>query len=472
MRLIALRVLLAGLVLWGACDPMRVAVAEVPRTRTEITLSFAPVVRAAAPAVVNIYTRKALERSPLDPFLSDPFLRQFFGGSRGRGAPERERQNSLGSGVILRADGLIVTNHHVVEDADEIMVVLSDRREFTAEVIGADEAADLALLRIDGGGERLPALPLGDSDQLEVGDLVLAIGNPFGIGQTVTSGIVSALARTTAEVAADLSFIQTDAAINPGNSGGALVTVDGRLVGINTAIFTRGGGSIGIGFAIPINLVKALVRAVEGGGDRLARAWLGAEVKPVDAQLAANLGLGRPSGVLVDRFYPGGPAERAGMARGDILLTVDGREVIDPKGLNFRLAIGELGHAAALQVWRGGQTLDLDLPLETPPYDPEPQVTKLVGRHPLAGATVANLSPGFNKDLGIDQFARGVAVLRVDRGSPAARMRLKRGDRIAAIDDQAIDEVRELEQILTVRRPPWRLEIERAGRRLAVVINR
>jgi S1-C subfamily serine protease len=282
-----------GLRLFGFALALSVAGAsgaeEVPRSRAEIGLSFAPVVRAAAPAVVNIYARKQQHRSAANPFSSDPFFRFFLPEFGGGAVPDDMPENSLGSGVIVDTHGLIVTNRHVIENADEIMVVLSDRREFRAELVGADEPADLALPEIEADG--LPALPMGDSDLLEVGDLVLAIGNPFGIGQTVTSGIVSAVARSTPNGGSDLSFIQTDAAINPGNSGGALVTLDGALVGINTAIFTRSGGSIGIGFAIPVNLVKALIRSVEGGGEGLQRPWLGARIQSVDAQLAQALGL-------------------------------------------------------------------------------------------------------------------------------------------------------------------------------------
>jgi len=404
-------------------------------------------------------------------FFSDPFFERFFQDVGQRFAPQRQPQHSLGSGVIEREDGLIVTNHHVVEGADEIVVVLADRREFDAEILGADAAADLALLRIETDGEPMPTLPFGDSDALEVGDLVLAIGNPFGIGQTVTSGIVSALARVNPEIGADLSFIQTDAAINPGNSGGALVTVDGQLVGINTAIFTRSGGSIGIGFAIPINLVKALIRSVEGGGKRLARAWLGARVQSIDADLAATLGLRRPAGVLVTQVYPGGPAERAGLTQGDVLLRIDDREVSTSRQLNFRLAISPVGRTAELEVRRRGGSLPLQLPLERPPHRPAPEVTKLEGEHVLRGATVANLSPGFNEDLGIDLFRRGVMVVRVDRRSSAARLRLERGDVIAVIAEEPIDSVDELETILATRRPPWRLEVDRGDRRLAVTIG-
>jgi Do/DeqQ family serine protease len=464
------RVLLAAGAFAG-CVASAALAEQVPQSREQIALSFAPIVRQAAPAVVNIYTTKQGASSPLDSLFSDPFFDLFFEHERRRALREPAQQ-ALGSGVIVRDDGLIVTNHHVIEDADQIMVVLSDRREYRAEILGDDETADLALLRIGAKNERLPSLPIGDSDRLEVGDLVLAIGNPFGIGKTVTSGIVSALGRTTPEIGSDLSFIQTDAAINPGNSGGALVTLDGRLVGINTAIFTRGGGgSIGIGFAIPVNLVKALIRSIESGDDELARAWLGARIQPVDAGLASTLGLMRPVGVLVSQVHPDGPAARAGLAQGDVVLAIDGTEVLDQRGLNFRLAIGQVGEDAELEVWRRGKRVTMQLALETPPYEPPPQTTTLTGRHALSGATVANMSPGLNEELGFDLFKRGVVVIEIQRGSDAARLRFRRGDVIARLEGERIETVGRLSDLVRERRLPWHLEVERGGRILAVVIN-
>lgn len=443
---------------------------QIPTSREQISLSFAPVVRQASPAVVNIYTKKASRADDRDPFFSDPFFQYFFEGLGRRRAPQRQ-QNSLGSGVIIESDGLIVTNQHVIEGADEVMVVLNDRREFRAEVVGADAAADLALLRID-PPTSLPALSMGSSDALEVGDLVLAIGNPFGIGQTVTSGIISALSRTGPRVGSDLSFIQTDAAINPGNSGGALVTIDGALVGVNTAIFTRGGGSIGIGFAIPIDLVKALVHSIEGGGDSLARPWLGAKVQTVTTELAASLGLDRPVGVLLNQVHRSGPARRAGLEQGDVITAIDGVEVVDKQGLNFRLAVGKLSDAVSLSVWREGLDLEVDLPLELPPREPPPAVTEVNGQHALAGVTVANLSPGFNQDAGLDLFAEGVVILRINRRSPADRVGLRRGDVIVSVGDQPIRRVAELNDALDRLPPVWRLEIDRGDRRLGVTIGR
>jgi Do/DeqQ family serine protease len=448
------------------------AAAEVvPQFAEQISLTFAPVVRSVAPAVVNIYTRKATARSPLEDFFADPFFGRFFEDFGGLRRPRQRAQSSLGSGVIIEASGLIVTNHHVIDGAEEVMVVLFDRREFPAEVIGADPPSDLALLRIEPGDEALPAVAMGDSDALEVGDLVLAIGNPFGIGQTVTSGIVSALARTAPNLEGDLSFIQTDAAINPGNSGGALVTADGLLAGINTAIFTRGGGSIGIGFAIPVNLVKALVRSVEDGEERLARAWLGASVEAVDGEVARALGLRRPAGVLVNQLHERGPAARAGLQPGDVILAVGGVEVFDERGLNFRLALGTPGESTEVEVWRRGERERLALPLELPPYQPPPEVTRLDGAHGLAGATVANLSPGFNRELEMDPLRRGVVVLRVERGSAAARLGLRRGDVISGVAGRRLETVDDLVTVLERQRQPWRLEIERGEQRLSAVIG-
>ncbi|MFN7174551.1 MAG: trypsin-like peptidase domain-containing protein, partial [Thermaurantiacus tibetensis] len=295
-----------------------------PRSAAEMRISFAPVARAAQPAVVNIYTAKVVrERARMGPFFalyeSQPRV-----------------ENSLGSGVIIDPKGFIITNNHVVSGADQIVVALADRREYPARLVFADPRLDLALLKVEPGADPLPSLRLGDSDRVEVGDLVLAIGNPFGVGQTVTQGIVSAVARSGLGISDTQFFIQTDAAINQGNSGGALVNLDGELIGVNTAILTAGreGGSIGLGFAIPANMVRVFLRAAETG--RVVTAWLGAEGAPLTARTAAAAGLDRPLGVLVTSVSPGSPAARAGLRPGDIVVAIDGKEVSDPAALRYR----------------------------------------------------------------------------------------------------------------------------------------
>ncbi|MDH5411148.1 MAG: trypsin-like peptidase domain-containing protein, partial [Alphaproteobacteria bacterium] len=304
-----------------------------PASAGQVTLSYAPVVKRTAPAVVNIYAKKIVQQRSGPALFEDPFFKRFFGEDFAFGGAPRERiENSLGSGVLVRADGIVVTNNHVIVGAQEITVVLADRREYGATIVLADDRTDLAVLRIDTNGEELPSLAFADSDALEVGDIVLAIGNPFGVGQTVTSGIVSALARTRVGVADYRSFIQTDAAVNPGNSGGALVGMDGKLVGINTAIFSKSGGSLGIGFAVPANMVRSIVEsAIEGRA--LVRPWLGFDGRAVTADLALALNMKRPVGVIVEHVVKGGPADKAGLAPGDVVMAVNGHDVEDAQAL-------------------------------------------------------------------------------------------------------------------------------------------
>ncbi len=473
------RLLLLGLValLAGPVVVREPAVAgkktQVPESAEQIRLSFAPVVRKVAPAVVNVYTRRVVKERPVSPFFRDPFFRRFFGDMfpehRNRGG-RRSPQSPLGSGVIVSEDGLIITNHHVIKSADEITVVLHDRREFPAELIRSDERTDLAVLRIDTGGEPLPSIQLGDSDKLEVGDLVLAIGNPFGVGQTVTSGIVSALARTTLGVTDFNFFIQTDAAINPGNSGGALVTMDGRLAGINTAIYSKSGGSVGIGFAIPSNMVRTVLDSVRSGG-KLVRPWLGAGGQSVTADIAASLGMSRPLGVLINQIYPGAAADRAGLKVGDVVIAVDGKEVEDAEALRFRIATKPIGRTAELRILRRGKERTLRVELAAPPEDPPRNQKRVAGASPLAGAVVANLSPAVAEELSFDSFARGVVVVDVIRRTAASRLGLKKGDVIARINEVEIDSVRTLGEVLASAPRRWRLSIRRGGRLLNVVVS-
>jgi serine protease Do len=463
------RILVAALILLAAV-PAAAQEKRLPASRAEVELSFAPLVKRVAPAVVNIYSRRLVEeaRSPL---FDDPFFKQFFGDRFGMSLPRRQRQqNSLGSGVIVSPDGLVVTSHHVIEGADEITVALSDRREFQAELVLDDESTDLAVLRIPGQG-RLPYLELRDSDEVEVGDLVLAIGNPFNVGQTVTSGIVSALARTGLGVTDYQFFIQTDAAINPGNSGGALVTMDGRLIGINTAIFSRSGGSHGIGFAIPSAMVRAVLDSARSGLDHVQRPWLGAATQPVTGEIAASLGLDRPVGALVRTVYPGGPAAEAGLRTGDVIVRVDGHEVDDPAALAFRLGTRRLGEQARVEFLRDSRRLSTSLKLVRAPEVPPRDLSALQGRNPLAGATVANLSPALNEELGLEAGARGVIVVKVERRSPAEQLRLKPGDRVLQLNGAAVETVARLKQLLQRSASDWSIVVQRGEQTFNLVVR-
>jgi len=436
---------------------------RVPQSQGEVRLSFAPVVKKAAPAVVNIYTSRVVQaRRPTSPLFNDPFFRRFFDIPN---LPQMEQQvqNALGSGVIVQADGIIITNNHVIAGADEIRVVLHDRREYAADILGADERTDIAVLRLREAPGDLPVLPFGRADELEVGDLVLAIGNPFGVGQTVTSGIVSALARNTMGVSDFRSFIQTDAAVNPGNSGGALVTMDGALVGINTAIYSQDGANVGIGFAIPAELVQAVVAGLIDGG-KVVRSWLGANGQPVGRDIAASLGLDRPGGVLVNHITPGAPAERAGLEVGDVVVAVDGRDVVDLPGLRYRVATLPVGGTARMTVIRDGAIKELSVALEPPPEKPAREETELSGRHPLAGTRIANLNPALAEERGTLYAADTVIVTAVARDGYAARIGVQPGDIVRAINGVPVKQVADVPPLLTGQRPGWMIAVQRGDR--------
>ncbi|MDV7338500.1 DegQ family serine endoprotease [Terasakiella sp. A23] len=453
---------------------MNVAHAEiktVPSSQSEVQLSYAPLVKSAAPAVVNIFTTKTVRTRTRSPLFNDPFFRRFFGqafpNAPQQGGRKKKVQNSLGSGVIVEPTGVVITNHHVIEGADDIKVVLNDRREYEAKLLGSDERTDLAILKINTEGEMLPTLQLGDSDSLEVGDLVLAIGNPFGVGQTVTSGIVSALARTQVGITDYSFFIQTDAAINPGNSGGALVDMHGKLIGVNSAIYSKGGGSNGIGFAIPASMVRSVLSGVSKTG-KVVRPWLGANGQAVTQDLATSFNLSRPTGVLIDDVYPKGPADQAGLKRGDIILSIDGREVNEPQALRFRLATLALGDTIELGVLRRGQQVKLMFEALPPPETPKRNQTGLKGYHPFDGAVVVNMSPALNDELGWNTMLSGVAIEKIRRGSTANRLRFKPGDRITGINGIEIKSVRDLVRVLNKfepRKGDWLVGIIRNGKR-------
>lgn len=457
--------LLAIIALAGPASAQR-----LPDSREEIQLSFAPLVQRSAPAVVNVYSERVVRQSR-SPFAGDPFFDRFFGDG-GFGMPQERVQSSLGSGVIVGSDGVIVTNAHVVQGADALRVVLSDRREFDAELILADERTDLAVLRIDPEGEVLPILEFADTRLSQVGDLVIAIGNPFGVGQTVTQGIISATSRTDVGISDYAFFIQTDAAINPGNSGGALVDNSGKLVGVNTAIFSRSGGSNGIGFAIPAEMVRRVVDSAVNEG-RLERPWLGVKGQAVTQDIARSLDLDRPVGVLVTEIYPDGPAEDAGLRRGDLITKFDGRDVFNESGLRFLAATLADGDRAPLTVLRNGKTLVMQVKVEVPPGARDADLTLLEGRHPLSGAEVADMTPALAEALSRDPFDKGVLVNRVIRRSIARQFGLRPGDLVIEVNGDPVETVDSLESALEEERADgiWQIAIDRNGQRLSRTIR-
>lgn len=434
---------------------------EAPQSVAQVQLSFAPVVELAAPAVVNVYaTRMEQVR---DPFANmDPFFRRFFGDQM-RQRPRERMQSSLGSGVIVDASGLIITNNHVIEQASDVRISLSDRREFAADILIRDERTDLAVLQVRDLDEPLPALSIGVSDNLDVGDVVLAIGNPFGVGQTVTQGIVSALARTRVGVTDFQFFIQTDAAINPGNSGGALVDLSGRLVGINTAIFSRSGGSNGIGFAIPTEMVNVVLGEAASGASFVARPYLGAEVQAVTPSIAQSLGMRRPRGVLVADLVRGGPADQAGLRRGDVVVSIDGVQIEDPDAFAYRYATKGIGGTTSVRVIRDGRRRDLTIFLVGPPETVPRDLRLIEGRSPFSGVEVLNLSPAVAQEFGFDQ-TEGVMIVSVQPGSVAGQVGFREGDMIMQVNDRRVGNTFDLEQIASARNRAWQIVFERDGR--------
>ncbi|NKB59205.1 MAG: Do family serine endopeptidase [Alphaproteobacteria bacterium] len=456
-----------GLIALGAFSA---AAQSIPKSREQITLSYAPLVKMAAPAVVNIYAKRRVRRQGRASLFDDPIFNRLFGDFPFQGFSRERIENSLGSGVIVRSEGLIVTNNHVIDKAQEITVVLSDRREFPATLVVADKRTDIAVLKVDTSGEALPALKLDDSDGLEVGDLVLAIGNPFGVGQTVTSGIVSALARTSVGISDFRSFIQTDAAINPGNSGGALLGMNGKLVGVNTAIYSRDGGSLGIGFAVPSNMVRRIVDSAISGKP-LVRPWLSFTGKPVTSEIANALGLVRPVGVLIENVSHKGPGKKAGLRPGDVVVAVGRNDVDDVQALRFRIATRPIGDSVDLKVVRRGELRALQFDLVAPPKDPPRNLTLIKGRNPFAGVTVGNLSPALSEEIGVGAAVDGVIVVQINRRSTAARLGFKPHDIIRAVNGQSIERVNDLNRMTAAPQPNWRVEILRGDRAIEFEVS-
>ena len=453
------RLCLAALALLAAASPAGAQdQRQPPETRADVMLSFAPVAKAAQPAVVNVYASR-VEKRPRNSLLDDPVFQQFFGGGLRPGNPSAQ---SLGSGVIVDASGLVVTNFHVVEDMTDVRVALSDKREFPADIVLTDQRTDLAVLRLKGARD-LPVMPFGDSDAIEVGDIVLALGDPYGVGQTVTQGIVSGLARSQIGKSDYQYFIQTDAAINPGNSGGALVDMKARLVGINSAIYSQSGGSVGIGFAIPVNMVKGVVAAARAGDKRVKRPWLGASLQGITRDMGEALGLERAAGALVADLVDDGPAAQAGLRRGDIVTAVDGQAVEDPDGFGYRIATQPLGGTVKLAVRRGGDGRDLTMKLVPPPEVPARDPVTLSNDSPFSGATVVNNSPAVADEFRLSGVHGGVVVSAVDPNSAAAETGLKIGDVILGIDRAKINSTRDAQRATAQREDLWHVTLDRGG---------
>jgi len=436
---------------------------RVPASLAQLQMSFAPIVQRVAPAVVNVYATHVVENQ--NPFMADPFFRQFFGG-----VPRRQVERSLGSGVIVDPAGLIVTNFHVIRGASQVKVALSDKREFDADIVLRDQRSDLAVLRIKGAHERFPTLEFGDSDKLQVGDVVLAIGDPFGVGQTVTHGIVSALARTKVGSSDYQFFIQTDAPINPGNSGGALVDMSGHLIGINSAIASSSGGSEGIGFAIPANLVRVVVASAESGSNAVKRPWLGAKLQEVTPDIADSLGLKVPNGALVASVVPDSPAARAGLKTGDLLVSVDGVAIEDPNAFDYRFATKALGGTAKVGILRQGRQMTVSVALQPLPETPRDEVA-ISARSPFAGATVANLSPALADELRLDTQAQGVVIIAVADGSTAQSIGFRPGDIVMNVNNEKIARSADLQRIANSGGHSWRITIQRGNQQISVMFS-
>ena len=438
---------------------------RVPTSAAELRLSYAPIVQRVQPAVVNVYAAKMVQNH--NPFLDDPIFRRFFGLPGGQ---QEQMQRSLGSGVMVDPSGLVVTNVHVIEGADQVKVSLSDKREFEAEIVLKDPRSDLAVLRLKDAHEKFPTLDFANSDELMVGDVVLAIGNPFGVGQTVTHGIISALARTQVGITDYQFFIQTDAAINPGNSGGALVDITGKLAGINTAIYSRSGGSQGIGFAIPANMVRIVVASAKSGGKTVRRPWLGAKLQSVTPDIADSLGLKTPSGALVASVVPGGPAARAGLKASDLITAIDGQPIDDPNAFDYRFATHPLGGASQIDVIRGGKPQKLSVALETAPDSDRNEIT-LAARSPFQGATVANISPAVADELHLDADTEGVVVTELSDDSTAATVGFQKGDIILAVNNKKISKTGDLDKVTREQARLWRITLLRGGQQIHVTLG-
>jgi Do/DeqQ family serine protease len=440
--------------------PLAASAQKVPSSAAEMQLSFVPLVKQATPAVVNIYA-KVMRTPRRTPLQSDPFFERFF---RTPGQERPRVQNSLGSGVILSPDGIVVSNYHVVGMATEITVVLSDRREFSARVLLGDADSDLAILQLEGAKD-LPFLPLRASETVEVGELVLAIGNPFGVGQTVSSGIVSGLARSGAANGSGHGyFIQTDAPINPGNSGGALIDMTGQLIGVNTSILTRSGGSNGIGFAIPSDLVAAFVAQAQAGKTAFSQPWAGMNGQPVDSEIAASFGLERPEGIIVSGLHPVSPFAAAQVEIGDVIIAVDGQPVNSPAEMVFRMSVRGLGQSARVTIFRAGTEREIIVPLIEAPDTPARETLVLGRREVLEGTEMMRVNPAVMSEFNLPLDTSGVLVS--EPGPLGARVGLRQGDVIEAINNEPMVRPQDVARAFSARTRGYALTVKRGNRRV------
>jgi serine protease Do len=416
---------------------------------SKVGSAMAEVTAAVKPAVVNISSTQTIKTQGIpSPFFNDPFFKRFFGDDFGsHGKPKDQKRASLGSGVIVSRDGYILTNYHVVKDADEIKVRLSDKREFKGKVIGADSKTDLAVVKI--ASDSLPVLKLGDADKLRVGETVIAIGNPFGLNQTVTSGIVSATGRANIGIADYEDFIQTDAAINPGNSGGALVNVKGELVGINTAIFSTSGGYQGVGFAIPSSMAKAVMENLIKGG-KVVRGWLGVSIQPITPELARQFNLSEDKGALVGDVTEESPAEKAGLKRGDVIMKYNGKEVDEPTSLRNMVANTPPNTDVKLGVLRDGKPLTIQAKIAELPAGEQKTSGEFNNR--LRGVQVRDITPEARKSLNIPKRIAGVLIAGIEEGSPAEGI-LANSDIILEINKEKIQNVKDYESAVKNIKP-------------------
>jgi len=431
--------------------PVKVIVQDGPIDRSvRAPISFAPIAKKVAPSVVNIYSTMTIKERP-DTFMDEPFLRRFFGDEFGQAEPRERKAQGLGSGVIVSQDGYILTANHVIEAADKVKVSLSSGdKEFVAKVIGADPPTDIAVLKLE-GKTGLPAATLADSDKLEVGDMVLAVGNPFGVGQTLTLGIVSALSRGGFGINGYEDFIQTDAAINPGNSGGALVDVEGRLVGINTAILSRSGGFQGVGFAVPINMARYVMDRLIASG-KVSRGYLGINIQPLTSELAKEFNLpDESSGVVVGGVAPNSAAAKAGLQEGDVIIELNGKKIVEPRVLQLQVAQAAPGSKVTLRVLRpepnGKPTqktvsaILCELPADVFAMQGRNSENDEGGKQnmdALEGVGVTDIDQAARRQLNIPRTLRGALVAKVAASSNAAEAGLRQGDVILEINRQPV----------------------------------